>query len=79
MSHELCSSCGGELEPQLVTHIQQFQGRWVIIENLPALVCNQCGERYFTPQAYDRVLALLHGDSGPTRTEQIDVYDAALG
>lgn len=38
-----CSICQGELEVSRVTRIQQYDGRWYMLENLPALVCDQCG------------------------------------
>ena len=56
-----CRICGGELEERRVTRVQEYEGRWYLIENLPALVCRQCGETYFTPEAHDRVVALIHG------------------
>lgn len=76
MTEHQCSYCQGELEQQLVTRLQHYQGHWIVIENLPALVCRQCGERFYTPQAHDRVVELITGKSDPARTETIDVYDA---
>ncbi len=77
MSEQRCLYCGGQLTEQKVTRMQQYQDRWVVVENLPALVCQQCGERFYTPEAHDRVLALVKGGSKPARHERIDVYDAA--
>jgi len=77
MSEQRCMVCRGALEQRLVTRAQEYEGRWIVIENLPALVCQQCGERYYTPDAHDLVVALLQGQARPVRTEVIDVYDAA--
>ena len=71
-----CRFCQGQLDEQLVTRVQEFQGQWVVIENLPALVCRQCGEQYYTPQAHDLVVALLRAQPEPSRTEVVKVYDA---
>jgi YgiT-type zinc finger domain-containing protein len=68
--------CGGELEAQRVTRLQRYEGHWVLIENVPVLVCRQCGEIYYTPQAHDRVVDLISGGSQPVRTESIPVFDA---
>lgn len=76
MSEQRCLFCHGELEPQQVTRAQEYEGRWIVIENLPALVCRQCGERFYTPDAHDLVVALIQGLATPTRTEVIEVYDA---
>jgi HTH-type transcriptional regulator/antitoxin MqsA len=77
MSEQRCLYCGGRLGEQRVTRAQRFQGRWVVIENLPAMVCQQCGERFYSPEVHDLVLALVSGAGKPTRSECIDVYDAA--
>jgi HTH-type transcriptional regulator/antitoxin MqsA len=77
MSEHECLYCQGKLVLQSVTRIQEYQGRWVVIENLPAWVCQQCGERFYTPQSHDLVVALVTGSATPVRTEVVDVYDAA--
>jgi hypothetical protein len=56
--------------------MQQYNGRWYIVENLPALVCRQCGETFYTPDAHDRVIELITGDFEPVRTETVAVLDA---
>lgn len=74
-----CHICQGRLEERTVSRVQEYQGRYVLIENLPALVCTHCGETYFTPAAHDRVVALLQGDAAPVRVVELPVYDAARG
>ncbi len=71
-----CLICNGHLEQQLITRLQQYQGRWFIIENVPALVCSQCGEVYYTPDAHDHVVDLLTGETSPVRFETVAVLDA---
>lgn len=71
---QVCRYCDGELEEQLVTRLQRYENRWVIIENVPSLVCQQCGEQYFSPSAHDLVLELVQGQ--PNRIESVDVFDA---
>jgi YgiT-type zinc finger domain-containing protein len=71
-----CHICHTELEERRVTRVQQYQGHWYIIENLPALVCPQCGETYYTPESHDRVIDLITGNSQPVRIESVVVLDA---
>jgi YgiT-type zinc finger domain-containing protein len=78
MNEQRCLYCGGHLKEEQVTRVQHFRGRWVVIENLSALVCQQCGERYYTPEAHDLALSLVSKSGQPARREQIDVYDAAI-
>ena len=42
-----CSFCGGELEERLVQHEYRWEGELVVFEEVPALVCRQCGGKYF--------------------------------
>ena len=72
-----CLYCKGKLEEKLVSRVQEFRGRWFLIENLPALVCTQCGERFFTPEAHSLVLKLVREGSEPVRVEAMDVLDAS--
>jgi len=71
-----CHFCQGELEPRPVQRLQEYDGHWYLIENVPALVCRQCGEIYYTPETHDLVLKLVSSDTPPVRVEQLDVLDA---
>ncbi|WAM37147.1 type II toxin-antitoxin system MqsA family antitoxin [Caldicellulosiruptor acetigenus] len=41
-----CPLCGGELREGRVNHVVDIEGRTIIVKNVPALVCEQCGESY---------------------------------
>lgn len=75
MTDQTCRYCDGELEARLVTRLQRYNDQWYIIENVPALVCRQCGEQYFTPAAHDLVIDVITGKTAPTRTETVTVFD----
>lgn len=45
-----CSFCGGSVEEQIVNVDYRTKAGLVIIENVPAGVCRQCGEQYYTAQ-----------------------------
>jgi YgiT-type zinc finger domain-containing protein len=66
-----------QLKARTVTRVQRYQEQWYVIENLPALVCEQCGETYFTPDAHDSVVELITSGTPPLRMEAVAVYDAA--
>lgn len=79
VSEQTClHHCGTALEERLVTRSQEYQGCWYVIENLPALVCPQCGETYYTPQTHDLVVRLITSGEIPARVESVAVFDAAL-
>lgn len=74
---EKCLYCKGSLVEKFIDRVQQYDDHWYLIENVPALVCTQCGETYFTAEAHDLVLRLVQSKQPPTRTEQLDVIDAS--
>lgn len=43
-----CSFCGGEVKEEKVELDYRHQGRLSIFQNVPAGVCQQCGEKYLT-------------------------------
>ena len=47
-----CHFCGGQVTAQQVDVMRHWKGRYILIENVPAYVCTQCGEQY-----YDAVIA----------------------
>ncbi len=73
-----CLYCKGHLEEQLVTRVQEYQGKWFVIENLPALVCQQCGEKFYRPAIHDQVIQIITSSQSPSRIEPVAVYDASL-
>lgn len=71
-----CLYCKGQLEEKTVSRVQFYEGNWYLIENVPALVCSQCGEIFYTPQAHDLVLRLVKEARTPLRIESLHVLTA---
>lgn len=44
-----CATCGGSLKHGRVEHPMHQRGRVLLVTNVPATVCTQCGESYFKP------------------------------
>ena len=72
-----CRVCGGDIEERLITHVAEYKGRVVIIRNVPAEVCTQCGERLFTPETVDKIQKIVWEAPAPTRTREVAEYDLA--
>ena len=70
-----CPLCGGRLLDRRITHPQLYQGKIVILENVPAEVCGQCGEVLIRPEVLDRLQELVWSEEEPKRTTQVPVYD----
>jgi YgiT-type zinc finger domain-containing protein len=73
----LCPFCGSPLGRKRVTHPQEYNGRVVILENVPAEVCRQCGEVLLRPGVLEHVQRVVWSEKPPERTAQVPVYDLA--
>ena len=72
-----CPLCGGELQAKTVTHPQEYEGRIIILENVPAEVCRQCGEVLIRPDVPEKMQQVVWSETAPRRTVHIPVYDLA--
>ncbi|MHA7827562.1 MAG: type II toxin-antitoxin system MqsA family antitoxin [Roseovarius sp.] len=73
-----CTSCaGGNLQPDRVK-LALWQGEdLLIVEDIPALVCQSCGERYFEDETAMSLDMMREGRGmagAPARTMQVPVY-----
>ncbi|TET91213.1 MAG: YgiT-type zinc finger protein [Desulfobacteraceae bacterium] len=64
----ICGFCGGKLTKITIGQIQEYNQDIgaVVFENVPALQCTECGEKWFEGQileAMDAVLAKSRGRS----------------
>ena len=44
-----CTFCGGEVAETGIDYDYRRKGQLLIMKNVPAGVCRQCGEKYFGP------------------------------
>lgn len=70
MNHEFadCSSCGGRVREMPVTVDYRSGDRLVIVEDVPAGVCEQCGEQYFTALVAKALEGLARSEEAVLRT-----------
>lgn len=52
MKGDQCEFCQGEMEQRRVLARFRFRGQTIYVENVPAWVCNRCGEQYFDAPIY---------------------------
>jgi HTH-type transcriptional regulator/antitoxin MqsA len=70
--------CQAELTTRNITHVMGVHGKPYIFENVPARVCDQCGEVFFSGDVYDMILHAVQGKVEPSGTMQVDVFDLAM-
>lgn len=63
------------LADRKVTYHIEIDGRLVLIENVPARVNVETGERYFLPETVERLQQAVWGRCRPVRTIETPVYE----
>jgi YgiT-type zinc finger domain-containing protein len=72
-----CSLCGGEVVPEHIRHTYHWNGRLFIFEDVPAGVCVQCSEVYFTAETVKTMEKTVLSKIRPKRTIRVPVYTYA--
>lgn len=77
---DLCDLCGGELTHKMVSLELHIKKELVICENLPADVCKQCGEKYFSAEVSEKIDGFLkeYRKEKPARYVPVPVYSGKL-
>ena len=60
---------------QTVTYTLEVQGRFVLIEHVPARVCVQTGERFFSPETVERLQRIIWEEHVPSRIIETPVFE----
>ncbi|MBU4287523.1 MAG: YgiT-type zinc finger protein [Proteobacteria bacterium] len=60
---------------QKVTYTLGVDDRFVIIENVPARVCLETGERFFSPETVEQLQQTIWGQRKPRRIIQTPVFE----
>ena len=58
-----------------VTYTLELNGKFYIIEHVPARVCQETGEQFFAPETVERIQALIKGGKRPARVVETPVYE----
>ena len=69
-----CPLCKGDLTRKLITYTQHFQGELYLIDNVPALVCDQCNEELLEVDVAGRIFDLVRSGK-PQGTRSLPFYD----
>lgn len=63
-----------EFVERQVTYTLEMDGRFLVIEGVPARVNPDTGEQLFSPQTVERLQRMVRGDEQPVRVIQTPVY-----
>jgi YgiT-type zinc finger domain-containing protein len=63
-----CEYCSGEIRPKKVTVNHSYEGKLVIIKDVPVGVCQECGQRYYAAATLEKLDAMAqNSDAAPER------------
>jgi len=73
-----CPVCHSqESREELVEEIFHIDGKYVLVDRIPATVCARCGEETFSRETTEKVRLLVHGDAKPTKSLALQVFEFA--
>jgi len=68
-----CAICGGKVEEREVSEEIRVENDFVVIENVRAGVCVECGERYYPPGVVDRLRNIERNIMNRKKLKKLDV------
>ena len=75
-----CEVCGiGERHEKQIGYSLLLDDKFVVVEHVPASVCDRCGEPSFTPDVVDRLQQTLWRAHAPVKTLETPVYEFVAG
>ena len=60
-----------------VTYTLELGGKFYLIEHVPARVCKETGESYFSPETVEHIQAIIKSRKKPNKTVETPVYEYA--
>ncbi len=60
-----------------VTYTLELGGKFYIIEHVPARVCQETGEQFFSPETVKHIQTLIRGGKKPAKLIKTPVYEYA--
>jgi HTH-type transcriptional regulator/antitoxin MqsA len=70
-----CHVCySEEFQIDYVNEVFQIDGKFYLVENIPAEVCSRCGEEIFSRETTERIRVMLHEETKPLKSISMDVF-----
>ena len=57
-----------------VTYTVEHEGKFFLVEHVPARVCRETGEQYFAPETVEHIQALVRSRKKPHKVIKTPVY-----
>jgi YgiT-type zinc finger domain-containing protein len=70
-----CVFCGGKIISKNVTFIHEQGEQLLLIRDVPAEVCTNCGEKTYSPEITDEIIKFAKQRFKPVKLLQVPVFD----
>lgn len=60
-----------------VTYTIEHDGKFYIVEHVPARICEETGEQFFSPETVEHIKQTIKGNTKPVRTVETPVFEYA--
>lgn len=71
---ERCEYCEGLIVEKTVDMTRKIGKRYVLIKQVPAGVCRECGTKYYTANVLKTIEARIHGRGKAEKKIEMSVY-----
>lgn len=68
-----CALCGGKVEEREISEEVRVGNDFIIVENVKAGVCVECGEQYYPPGVVDKLRNIERSMVDKKRLEELDI------
>jgi YgiT-type zinc finger domain-containing protein len=63
-----------EAHQALVDEVFVIDGRYVLVEGIPASICTRCGDATFSRETTERIRRMVYGEAQPVRSVAMEVF-----
>jgi YgiT-type zinc finger domain-containing protein len=60
-----------------ITYTLERDGKFILVENVPARVCVETGEQFFSPETVERLQQMIWEEEQPKKVIETPVYEFA--
>ena len=73
-----CHNCGNnEFHIENVNQLLEINGKLFYIKEVPANICDRCGEKYFNPLTYDKIYEMIYNPNRNIIKVEADLLEFA--
>lgn len=77
VSKSKCGACGGQRRRGRTTFTAEFGSGIVVVRNVPAMVCSQCGEDWIADAVAGRLEGIVNQAKRTGRQVEVSNFDKA--